>query len=128
MRIVTLAASLLILSGTALAQPAPEQMPPGPPPGATPPPPEMTAPVPPPPPGRRMKMRDRFEQANTTHDGRLTLQQAQAASWRPVARNFAAIDRDQKGYVTLQDIKDWMRARRAARAAQQPPQPQPPQP
>jgi len=61
--------------------------------------------------------RARFEAANTTHDGRLTPDQAQAAGWRPVVVHFQEIDRDHKGYVTWQDIRDWQKARRAARAA-----------
>jgi hypothetical protein len=66
-------------------------------------------------------MRDRFAAANTTHDGRLTLAQAQAGGLKPVARHFQEIDHDQKGYVTMQDIKEWHRARKAAKAQQAPP-------
>jgi hypothetical protein len=60
-------------------------------------------------------MRNRFDMANTSHDGRLTMDQAQAAGWRVVANNFGAIDADHKGYVTIQDIHAFMRARRASR-------------
>jgi hypothetical protein len=49
----------------------------------------------------------RFDAANVTHDGRLTLQQAQAARWPEVVRNFPAMDIGQKGYVTLDDIRIW---------------------
>jgi hypothetical protein len=59
--------------------------------------------------------RARFEQANTTHDGRLTMQQAQAAGWQQVVRHFGQIDRDQKGYVTIQDIREFHRERRQER-------------
>ena len=58
----------------------------------------------------------RFEMANTTHDGRLTLQQAKSSDvMRTVAHNFDAIDATHKGYVTEDDIRAWYKARRAAR-------------
>ena len=59
----------------------------------------------------------RFEAANTTHDGRLTLAQAQAGHMRGVARDFAAIDAQNKGYVTVDDLRAYHRGQRAARAA-----------
>lgn len=64
-----------------------------------------------------LTMRQRFEAANTAHDGRLTLEQAEASHMPRIVQNFQAIDRDRKGYVTLQDLHEWMQARRAARAA-----------
>jgi hypothetical protein len=54
----------------------------------------------------------RFEQANTTHDGHLTLEQAQAG-YKSVARHFSAIDRDKKGYITEDDIKAYYKGQRA---------------
>jgi hypothetical protein len=36
-----------------------------------------------------------------------------------VAKHFAEIDQDRKGYVTLQDLHVWTAARRAARQAKQ---------
>ena len=59
----------------------------------------------------------RFQAANTTHDGRLTLAQAEAGRMPMVARNFDAIDVQHKGYVTLQDIRAWRRQARAERGA-----------
>ncbi len=59
----------------------------------------------------------RFAQANVTHDGRLTYDQAQAAGWHMVARNFAAIDSGVKGYVTLEDVHAWEASRRPAQPA-----------
>ena len=68
----------------------------------------------------RRTLQERFDQANTTHDGHLTLEQARA-KMPTVARDFTAIDTDNKGYVTVDQIKDHTRqaraARRAARAA-----------
>jgi hypothetical protein len=57
-------------------------------------------------------MQQRFEQANVTHDGHLTQDQAKQG-YRTVARHFAAIDRDHKGYVTEDDIKAYLKAQRA---------------
>ena len=100
LRSMTIAASLLALAlgaGVAVAQT------PAAPPSAT------TAH-----PHTRMTLKDRFAQANTTNDGHLTLDQAKAGLPR-VAKNFAAIDKDNKGYVTLTDIHDYYKAQRAAR-------------
>ncbi len=65
---------------------------------------------------RRATLQQRFDEANTTHDGHLT--QEQARSHMPaVARDFAAIDTGNKGYVTMDDIRAHAGARRAARRA-----------
>jgi hypothetical protein len=53
---------------------------------------------------RAGQVEKRFKEANKKGDGKLTLEEAQAGMPR-VARNFAEIDRDKKGYVTLSDIK-----------------------
>jgi hypothetical protein len=130
---------------------APATTPPAASPPAAPPPvaatpgttvPETTAPPPPapetaPPPkphkprraAKRMTMRERFEAANTTQDGHLTLDQARAAHWPYVVRNFAAIDRGHKGYITEADIHAFAHARYLARhAAAAPPPPGAPPP
>jgi hypothetical protein len=73
-----------------------------------------------------MNAKQRFAAANTTADGRLTLEQAQVAGWKPVAKHFQEIDTDHKGYVTLQDIKEWQRARKAAKQGNAPGAPPPP--
>ena len=52
-----------------------------------------------------LTVEQRFEKANTTHDGKLTKAQATAAKWTSVSRNFASIDKDKKGFVTVDDIK-----------------------
>ena len=59
----------------------------------------------------------RFQAANTTHDGQLTLAQAQDGHMPMIVKHFAEIDRGNKGYVTLQDIRDWRRAQAAQRHA-----------
>ncbi len=61
-------------------------------------------------------LQERFEAANTAHDGRLT--QAQAAPMPAVARNFDAIDIGRKGYVTIDEIRSYNRAKRAERKAE----------
>ncbi len=66
------------------------------------------------------RLQNRFDAANTSHDGHLTLSQAQAANMRRVARHFDDIDFGHKGYVTLDDIRQFTRARRTARAGQEP--------
>jgi Ca2+-binding EF-hand superfamily protein len=49
-------------------------------------------------------MEKRFAAADKDHDGKLTLEEAQAGMPR-VAKNFARIDAGKKGFVTLEDIK-----------------------
>ena len=60
---------------------------------------------------RHKGLRVRFEEANTTHDGRLTPEQAQA-SWPSIAKHFAEIDKDKHGYVTVDDIRLYRREHR----------------
>ena len=91
MRLSLALAALLLTAPTAFAQDAPGAPPPG-----------------------RMNMRARFEAANTTHDGKLTLAQAQGAGMKQVVAHFNEIDADHKGYVTLQDIRAWHKAQHAA--------------
>lgn len=56
----------------------------------------------------------RFAQANATHDGHLTLEQAKGG-YTTVARHFHDIDLDGKGYVTEEDVRTWHKTQRAAR-------------
>ncbi len=111
MRLLPTLAVLALMSGTALAQPMPPpdggQMAPG---G------QMAGP------NAHGGFRAKFAAANTTNDGRLTLEQAQAAHMGRIAKSFAQIDTQQKGYVTLQDIKAWHDAQRQAQAGGPPPQ------
>lgn len=65
----------------------------------------------------RRTMEERFTAANTTHDGKLTLEQAKAGHLRAVTRDFAMIDKSKRGYVTLDEIKAHQSEQRAARKA-----------
>ena len=65
--------------------------------------------------GRRSAA-EHFADANTTHDGKLTLDQA-TAGYKSIAKSFAQIDAAHHGYVTMDDIKAWRAAKKAARAA-----------
>ncbi len=70
--------------------------------------------------GRHRTQQDKFDAANVTHDGHLTLAQAQAAppmGWPMVVRNYDKIDVAHKGFVTMDDIHAYNRSKRAARRA-----------
>ena len=47
---------------------------------------------------------ERFQAADKDHDGKLTLAEAKAGMPR-VARGFDKIDKDKKGYLTVEQIK-----------------------
>ena len=102
-RLIPAAAVLVLLAAPAQAQTQPD---------STPPPAGTTAPkhV-----RHRQTLQQRFDAANTSHDGHLTKDQAAAANWPYVVNNFPGIDKDAKGYVTVQDIRAFAKARRAAR-------------
>lgn len=57
-----------------------------------------------------------FADANTTHDGKLTLDQAKSG-YKSLVKSFPEIDANHRGYVTLDDIKAWKEARKSARHA-----------
>jgi hypothetical protein len=63
--------------------------------------------------GRR-SAEQHFTDANTTHDGKLTLEQA-AAGYKSIVKSFDQIDTQHHGYVTMEDIKAWKDAKKAAR-------------
>lgn len=75
-------------------------------------------PPPEPAPTRRYRatLEERFREANTTGDGRLTFAQAQARM-PSVGHEFDAIDRDHKGWVTLDDIRAHQAEKRRLRRA-----------
>ena len=56
-------------------------------------------------------MDQRFQQANVTHDGHLTADQAKTG-YKSIARHFAAIDLDKKGYITEADIRAFDKTQR----------------
>ena len=58
-----------------------------------------------------LTMEQRFEKANVTHDGHLTLEQAKTG-YKSVAKHFSTIDKDKKGYVTEDDIHAYYKAQR----------------
>ncbi len=64
---------------------------------------------------RQPKWEDRFDQANQAHDGHLTLDEAKTG-YHTVARHFADIDVDGKGYVTVNDIRAWHALKHAGHA------------
>ncbi len=66
---------------------------------------------------QRLTMEQRFDLANTTRDGHLTLDQAKRG-YKTVARNFELIDTTGKGFVTLEDIRAWRKATRLLRQAE----------
>lgn len=63
----------------------------------------------------RRSAQQRFTEANTSHDGKLTLEQAQTAKMRRVVDNFDAIDTKKHGYVTMAEIKAFNHQQRMAR-------------
>jgi hypothetical protein len=66
------------------------------------------------------RFQGRFETANTTHDGHLTLEQAKANKWSAVIRRFSKVDTDNKGYVTAEELRADYLAQRAAKAKAKP--------
>lgn len=79
-------------------------------------PPASSAATPPPAHRRGYTLQERFEMANTTHDGHLTQEQARA-KMPSVARDFADIDTSHRGFVTVDEIREHRRAVRAAHRA-----------
>jgi len=110
MRLSMIAAVLALMAGPALAQPAaPRSAAPAAAARAT-----LAAPHP------RRTPQQRFDAANTTHDGHLTLEQARAGRMNAVVRDFADIDTARRGYVTMDEIKAHRRAVRLAKKAAKP--------
>jgi hypothetical protein len=99
MRLIPSLAGMLLVATAAMAQPAPDAAPPegmgmqgmqGMQGGHA-----------------HMPLAQRFEAANTTHDGKLTREQAEAGGMKRIADHFDDIDTGKKGYVTIDDIKAW---------------------
>jgi hypothetical protein len=72
----------------------------------------------------RITWEQRFAQANKTHDGHLTMDQAKAG-YESVARHFDAIDTAKKGYVSEDDIRAYHKAQHASHRAPTPGKAQP---
>jgi Spy/CpxP family protein refolding chaperone len=58
-----------------------------------------------------LSQQQRFTNANTTHDGHLTLDQAKAG-YPSIARHFDAIDKDKRGYITEANIRAFHKTQR----------------
>jgi len=107
MRLYLPLAALALLAMPAYAQTTPPAAAPAP---ASAPAPKAAAPVAHP----HLTMEQRFANANTTHDGHLTADQAKAG-YPTVARHFEAIDVAKKGFITEDDIHAWEKVERERR-------------
>ncbi len=58
-----------------------------------------------------MSMDQKFQQANVTHDGHLTEDQAKTG-YKSIARHFDSIDQDKKGYITEDNIRTYDKLQR----------------
>ena len=67
----------------------------------------------------RLTWEAHFAQANTAHDGHLTLEEAKSG-FKTVARHYRDIDIDGKGYVTENDVRAWRAMPKPARHAKEP--------
>ena len=59
-----------------------------------------------------LSSQQRFTNANTTHDGHLTLDQAKSG-YPAIVRHFDTIDRDKRGYITEAEIRAYHKTQRA---------------
>ena len=60
---------------------------------------------------------EHFQAANTSHDGKLTLDQAKQANWKRVVKHFDDIDTDHAGFVTAAQIHAYNVSHRHSRKA-----------
>ena len=105
MRLLTIGLAAALLAGPAMAQtaaPAPATAAPGAAAPATTAKPKAAS--------AREKFEARFDAANTTHDGKLTLEQAKAGKMGALVKQFAAIDATKKGYVTKDEVEAYRKA------------------
>ena len=112
MRILTVALGAALIAAPAFAQttqvaPATPAAPAVTAPGTTAAPPAATTAKPVKP---RLPFVQRFDNANTTRDGKLTLDQAKSAKMTGVIKHFAAIDKDKHGYITKADVEAFRKA------------------
>ena len=114
MRLVLPVAALVLLAAPGLAQTTPSPAAPTQTSAAAPQAAAAPAPASAPAPHPRVSMDQRFANANTTHDGHLTLEQAKAG-YPTVAKHFTQIDTAKRGYITEDDIRAWEKAERDRR-------------
>lgn len=69
----------------------------------------------------KQRLAEHFSTADTDHDGKLTLAEAQAGLPH-LAKFFDKIDVKKQGYLTQDDLKAWMARRHEARHADKAPQ------
>ncbi len=60
-----------------------------------------------------MSLREKFDAANTTLDGQLTKEQAEAAGMTQVVANFAKIDTAGAGWVSFDQVKGFKGEKKA---------------
>jgi len=60
-----------------------------------------------------MSLREKFDAANTTADGHLTREQAEAAGMTQVVANFEKIDAAGVGHVTFDQVKAFKGGKKA---------------
>ena len=104
MRLILSALAVVLLAGPALAQTtltAPTTTAPTAP-AVQPPTAPVAKPAPKP---KRPTFDERFDSANITHDGKLTLDQAKKGKMRGVVKYFADIDIGKKGFISKADVE-----------------------
>ena len=60
----------------------------------------------------KMTWQQHFAQANSTHDGHLTAEQAKTG-YAALSKHFAEIDTGNKGFVTVDEVTTWHKEQRA---------------
>ncbi len=63
-----------------------------------------------------MGLKDKFAAANTTLDGRLTKEQADAAGMKQIVRKFDELDTAKLGYLTMDQIRAFRAEKNADKA------------
>ena len=66
---------------------------------------------------KRLSFEQRFDAANTSKDGKLSLAQAKAGKLRSVVRYFAAIDTGRKGFITKEDVAAFRKTEKGKKIA-----------
>lgn len=66
---------------------------------------------------KRPPFEQRFDTANTSKDGKLTLEQAKAGKLRGVTRYFSSIDTGKKGFITKEDVAAFRKTEKGKKVA-----------